>query len=833
MNPAHQRLFRAFLRSNCKKLLAVLALFSALLVLPGPVKASLTNIVSDGNWRVTSPAPPGGWNTSISFNDSDAAGWEYAFKNPSGNVIWMRSNLSASSPGQVWFRKVFVLPALPTSASGSFYFDDDGQAYLNGTLVVNDTGGGATTTTLQLATNLFVVGENLIAVHGINTIAPYNGIAVDMALDVPTETSLISTGSVWKYLDNGSDQGTAWQFLAFDDSAWPSGPAQLGYGDGDEATTNSFGSDPNNKYITTYYRHAFTLDDPSVFTNLQLRLLRDDGAIVYLNDSEVFRCNLPTGTVSYATLAQTAVADDGTLWIPVDLPVKRLRTGTNVVAVEMHQSSVTSSDISFDLALVANFSSIPAKVNFARWPAFLGGNGHYYESVAVPAGITWDAASAAAANRGGYLATVTSPEENALLFQLIKGRPELWAHHAAGDSWGPWIGGLQPAGSAEPDGGWSWVTGEPFVYAHWAAGEPNNVSPGEDRVHFIGKHSSVGDSWNDKANLASGLVSYAVEYEHNIDPAPILEFKFDETGSNAPSTGIATNAAVFLAGAATPRDFHSTDAQGVSGLPGDRAFDNSISSGMGSKGSGGRAATLADVDAADDLFSLTLQGWFRADGAPIDNLARLITKQAGSTGFLLLGTGGNLDLEINNVGTTSTGIHYADAGTWVFFAVTYDGAATNNNVRFYRGTRTNSIALLETRTLNQGRALGNTSTITIGNANSDGSLMRPFDGLLDDIRLFGDKANSSGALTLRQLEWLRNKDVQNLSDPTALSANHSSSSVLFQWPAYPGGFHLESAPTLNSLPTWTRVTNPVQTDGLQNTVALQPSDSARFFRLAR
>jgi len=298
MNQLRQRCLHHSIGSNRRKLLAGLALLSALLILPGSVAASITNIVSDGNWRVTSPAPPAGWNTSIGFNDSDAAGWEYAFKSPSGNNIWMRSNLSSDSPGQVWFRKVFVLPAQPASASGTFNFDDDGQVYLNGTLIVNDTGGGATTFNLQLATNLFVVGTNLIAVHGINTIAPYNNIGVDMALDVSTETSLISTGSVWKYIDNGSDQGIAWQSLAFDDTAWPSGPAQLGYGDGDEATTNSFGLDPNNKYITTYYRHSFTVADASVFTNLQLRLLRDDGAIVYLNDSEVFRCNLPTGTVS-------------------------------------------------------------------------------------------------------------------------------------------------------------------------------------------------------------------------------------------------------------------------------------------------------------------------------------------------------------------------------------------------------------------------------------------------------------------------------------------------------------------------------------------------------
>jgi len=51
-----------------------------------------------------------------------------------------------------------------------------------------------------------------------------------------TIITLLPAGSTWKYLDNGSDQGTAWQAPDFNDSAWASGPAQLGYGDGDEAT---------------------------------------------------------------------------------------------------------------------------------------------------------------------------------------------------------------------------------------------------------------------------------------------------------------------------------------------------------------------------------------------------------------------------------------------------------------------------------------------------------------------------------------------------------------------------------------------------------------------
>ena len=61
-------------------------------------------------------------------------------------------------------------------------------------------------------------------------------IACACGTQAQTNIPLVPMGAVWKYLDTGVDQGTAWIAPAFNDSAWPSGPAQLGYGDGDEAT---------------------------------------------------------------------------------------------------------------------------------------------------------------------------------------------------------------------------------------------------------------------------------------------------------------------------------------------------------------------------------------------------------------------------------------------------------------------------------------------------------------------------------------------------------------------------------------------------------------------
>ena len=173
------------------------------------------------------------------------------------------------------------------------------------------------------------------------------------------QSVLVPSGAIWKYLDNGSNQGTAWRARTFNDSAWKSGAAQLGYGDGDEATIVSYGPNSSAKYITTYFRHAFTVADPSAVGAINLGVLRDDGAVVYLNGTEVFRTNMPAGTISAATLASAALGgSDETTYAAAAVNPGLLVSGTNVLAVEIHQSGATSSDISFDLRLTLSLIHI-------------------------------------------------------------------------------------------------------------------------------------------------------------------------------------------------------------------------------------------------------------------------------------------------------------------------------------------------------------------------------------------------------------------------------------------------------------------------------------------
>jgi len=164
--------------------------------------------------------------------------------------------------------------------------------------------------------------------------------------------TLVAYGASWKYLDNGTNQGTAWRATSFNDASWAAGNAQLGYGDGDEATVVSFGPDANNKYITTYFRKTISIADASILTSISGNVKRDDGIAIYVNGTEVYRNNLAAGA-AYNTLA-TLASDDGATPVAFSFSPSAFVTGNNVIAVEIHQNAVTSTDISFDLQLIGN-----------------------------------------------------------------------------------------------------------------------------------------------------------------------------------------------------------------------------------------------------------------------------------------------------------------------------------------------------------------------------------------------------------------------------------------------------------------------------------------------
>jgi hypothetical protein len=182
---------------------------------------------------------------------------------------------------------------------------------------------------------------------------------------------LVPRGSTWKYYYNGV-LPTNWVQKDFDDRSWPSGPAQIGWGEGDERTVaiDDPGFDP-----TLYFRKSFVVTN-STFQTATVRLVADDGAVVYLNGMEILRRNMPRGAVDFFTLANVNVVSNENAFVQYGIPSYYLRPGTNTIAVELHQHAAGGEDASFDLELIANIPPTPPEVKIL----------HPVDGSVVPAG---------------------------------------------------------------------------------------------------------------------------------------------------------------------------------------------------------------------------------------------------------------------------------------------------------------------------------------------------------------------------------------------------------------------------------------------------------------
>ena len=162
----------------------------------------------------------------------------------------------------------------------------------------------------------------------------------------------IKSGSTWNYFDKGSAPIASWKNLNFNDTTWAFNKAPFGYGTKELLTPISFGADTTNKYRTTYFRKKFDVNLSDLADTIQIALRADDGAVVYINGQEVTRVNMASGAVVDTTLATKEVAyPDEFLYFVYDIPNTYLTTGTNIIAVEVHQNSKTGFDVAFDLKL--------------------------------------------------------------------------------------------------------------------------------------------------------------------------------------------------------------------------------------------------------------------------------------------------------------------------------------------------------------------------------------------------------------------------------------------------------------------------------------------------
>jgi hypothetical protein len=183
---------------------------------------------------------------------------------------------------------------------------------------------------------------------------------------------LLTNGSTWHYYNSTAeptDGGfSQWYQDVFDYSGWAFGPAEIGGGDTangyPETTMIDIGPDPG-RFLSIYFRNTFTVNNPAEFPNVILRLLRDDGAVVYLNNQPVWTNNMATTDIDPSTLniAYTNLAagsDDGLAYQTFNISSDYLIPGINYVAVEVHQQNNTSSDISFDMMIWGERATAPS-----------------------------------------------------------------------------------------------------------------------------------------------------------------------------------------------------------------------------------------------------------------------------------------------------------------------------------------------------------------------------------------------------------------------------------------------------------------------------------------
>ncbi|RRJ96101.1 PEP-CTERM sorting domain-containing protein [Opitutaceae bacterium TAV4] len=264
------------------------------------------------------------------------------------------------------------------------------------------------------------------------------------------------------------------------------------------------------------------------------------------------------------------------------------------------------------------------------------------------------------------------------------------------------------------------------------------------------------------------------------------EFTFNDpaNGTSTASTGTLGGSASFTAPASAedhshvPTNLHSDNGLGVSGKLGDYTFNNTGSSQMGggstTPGYGGVATLSNGAASLNGLSSFTISGWYNtASATKAGNSARLV---AAGTGFEILFqvavTGANptpAALRVTHgsskgamaMGASDT-IFY-QTNTWIFFAYTFDGGTGVGTI--YGGDKTTgAVSALATGSVaSTGGVVTASGNLFIGN--QAGANQRPFDGLMDNVRVWGESSGAGGALSLAELQAVMTADLANTPIP--------------------------------------------------------------------
>ncbi|MFN8417137.1 MAG: metallophosphoesterase [Cytophagaceae bacterium] len=183
----------------------------------------------------------------------------------------------------------------------------------------------------------------------------YNGTVFfdDIIIPGAQDMKLVTLGSQWSYAKADTVSGN-WTSSSYAIDTWPLDTALFGYGTGSEKTVIDFGNDPNNKPLVWYFRQTVNITDLAKMNNLILEGKVDDGAVVYVNGAEVFRYNLPAGSISNTTAATNVISGSDENIYSV-IPASVLQLGDNVISVSIHQATADDVDMKMDIKITATY----------------------------------------------------------------------------------------------------------------------------------------------------------------------------------------------------------------------------------------------------------------------------------------------------------------------------------------------------------------------------------------------------------------------------------------------------------------------------------------------
>ncbi len=165
-----------------------------------------------------------------------------------------------------------------------------------------------------------------------------------IAQDVDHWESVVFADDTWRYFIGASEPPADWREFNFDDQSWTSGQGGFGYGDGDDQTIIPQGT------ISLYLRMIFEITDAASIAAALFHIDYDDAFVAFLNDVEIGRsAGLTDAHPSHSTIAteqHEATMFSGGQPVSVTVPVRHVKQGDNILAIQIHNAGSNSSDMS-------------------------------------------------------------------------------------------------------------------------------------------------------------------------------------------------------------------------------------------------------------------------------------------------------------------------------------------------------------------------------------------------------------------------------------------------------------------------------------------------------